>query len=151
MTELQEIRVGVNPLERFSEVLSREQMHEALHTANRLRHRLSRQVVWNINSTAVGGGVAEMLPPLLGYTRSVGIDSRWLVIRGEPDFFRVTKRLHHALHGSAGDGTPLDDAARECFVERLGRVVTETQTPCYGWALLPNTSIIWFTTTTGEM
>jgi trehalose synthase len=125
MVALEEVRVGVHPLERFSEILSREEMHEALSTANRLRRRLSRRVVWNVNSTAAGGGVAEMLPSLLGYTRSVGIDTRWLVIRGEPEFFRVTKRLHHALHGSAGDGSPLDDEARRIYESALSAAALE--------------------------
>ena len=60
-----------------------------------------------------------MLQSLLGYTRSVGIDSRWIVIEGDPDFFHITKRLHHALHGSPGDGTPLDDRARQVYEATL--------------------------------
>jgi trehalose synthase len=77
------------------------------------------RVWWNVNSTARGGGVAEMLPPLLAYARSAGIDARWLVISGTPQFFRVTKRLHHALHGSPGDATPLDAAARATYEDTL--------------------------------
>ncbi len=83
------------------------------------RDRLSKRVVWNVNSTAVGGGVAEMLPSLLGYARGIGIDTRWLVIAGNPDFFCVTKRIHHALHGSRGDGTPLDERAHQIYRETL--------------------------------
>jgi trehalose synthase len=56
-----------------------------------------------------------MLPSLLGYARGGGIGSRWLVIAGEPEFFRVTKRLHHALHGSGGDGSPLVGAERAIY------------------------------------
>ncbi len=119
MTKLQEVRVGVHPLERFGKVLPRDEMRRAVKVASKARDRLSKHVVWNVNSTAVGGGVAEMLPSLLGYTRSVGIDSRWLVIGGEPDFFRVTKRLHHALHGSAGDGSPLADEERRIYENSL--------------------------------
>ncbi len=47
-----------------------------------------------------GGGVAEMLRSLIAYVRGVGIDARWVVIEGDADFFHLTKRLHHALHGS---------------------------------------------------
>ncbi len=125
MTELQEVRIGVQPLERFSEILSREQMAKAVRTARAVAQRLSKQVVWNVNSTAVGGGVAEMLPSLLAYTRSFGIDSRWLVITGEPEFFRVTKRLHHALHGASGDGTPLDEKAHAIYEAALRRNALE--------------------------
>jgi trehalose synthase len=116
---MREVRVGVRPLERFREVLPEEDVAEALSVAARLRDRLSRRVLWNVNSTAVGGGVAEMLPPLLGYTRSVGIDSRWMVIQGTEDFFHITKRLHHAIHGSAGDGSPLGPAERKIYEEVL--------------------------------
>jgi trehalose synthase len=70
---------------------------------------LAGRTVWNINSTATGGGVAEMLASLLTYPRAIGIDARWSVIEGTPEFFTVTKRLHHALQGSAGDGSPLGE------------------------------------------
>ena len=82
MTEIEEVRVGVRPLDRFADILSREQIREAIRVARELADRLSTRVVWNVNSTAVGGGVAEMLPSLLAYTRSFGIDTRWIVISG---------------------------------------------------------------------
>jgi trehalose synthase len=119
VTEIEEIRVSVQSLDHFSKILSRKQMVEAVKVARSLRDRLSKRVVWNVNSTAVGGGVAEMLQSLLGYTRSAGIDSRWIVISGEPEFYRVTKRLHHALHGSHGDGSPLDESARRIYEAAL--------------------------------
>ncbi len=115
MTRLREVRVGIQPIERFREVLAEDEIRGALATANRLRHRLAKRVVWNVNSTPVGGGVAEMLQSLLSYARAVGIDTRWMVIGAPPEFFRVTKRIHHALHGSPGDGRPLDDAARAIY------------------------------------
>jgi trehalose synthase len=115
VARLQEVRVGVQSLSRFEGLTSPERLGEALEVAEALRDRLSRRVVWNINSTAVGGGVAEMLPSLLGYTRSVGIDTRWVVIEGSPEFFRVTKRIHHALHGSPGDGSALGAEARAIY------------------------------------
>ncbi|MDX1648748.1 MAG: glycosyl transferase family 1, partial [Myxococcota bacterium] len=127
MDELHEVRVGVRAIERFIPVLGQERVQEALETARVARDRLSRRVVWNVNSTAVGGGVAEMLPALLGYTRALGIDSRWLVIAGSPEFFRVTKRLHHALHGSKGDGSELDERAHEVYERTLTRNLRELE------------------------
>jgi trehalose synthase len=115
MAHLEEVRVGVRPLEQFQGLFSKSQMRKALKIAARARDRLAKRVFWNVNSTAVGGGVAEMLPSLLAHARSIGIDTRWLVIEGNPDFFRVTKRIHHALHGSHGDGTPLDEKARAIY------------------------------------
>jgi trehalose synthase len=81
--------------------------------------------LWNINSTATGGGVAEMLPSLLGYARGSGIDTRWLVIDGDPDFFTLTKRIHNLLHGSEGDGGALSDSERAHYLEVLDRNAKE--------------------------
>jgi trehalose synthase len=53
-----------------------------------------------VNSTRVGGGVAEMLARLVPLLIELGIDCRWEVLRGNPDFYRVTKSWHNALHGA---------------------------------------------------
>ena len=60
-----------------------------------------------VNSTAVGGGVAQLLRTLLPYWRGAGIDVRWMVLRGSAEFFRVTKRFHNHLQGQPGDGDVL--------------------------------------------
>jgi len=73
-----------------------------------------RRVI-NVNSTANGGGVAEMLRTLLGYVRHAGIDTEWLVVQGDPEFFAVTKRIHNGLYGGPGDGLDLDGRARETY------------------------------------
>ncbi|HSI96886.1 MAG TPA: glycosyltransferase, partial [Gaiellaceae bacterium] len=62
-----------------------------------------------------GGGVAELLVTLLGYARGVGIDADWLVIRGDPEFFAATKRIHNWLHGSPGDGGEMGTAERAAY------------------------------------
>jgi len=59
-----------------------------------------RNKVWsNINSTFVGGGVAEMLQSEVPLARSLGIDCRWFVIEGSDSFFSVTKKFHNLLQG----------------------------------------------------
>jgi len=115
MPHLQEIHIGAQPLRRFLPLLGEEPVRKAERVAEETRDRLASRVVWNVSSTARGGGVAEMLPSLLAYTRGAAIDARWLVIAGSDAFFRVTKRLHHALHGSAGDGSPLAAAERALY------------------------------------
>ncbi|MDQ3365862.1 MAG: glycosyltransferase [Myxococcota bacterium] len=80
-----------------------------------LRGRLSGRVVWNVSSTANGGGVAEMVRSLLAYARGAGVDARWVVIEGAPEFFRITKRLHNGIHGSVGDGSPIGDGERLAY------------------------------------
>lgn len=64
-----------------------------------LGERLSGRSILNVNSTRVGGGVAEILNRLVPLLQEVGVDARWDVIRGTQEFFDLTKRLHNALHG----------------------------------------------------
>lgn len=61
-----------------------------------------------VNSTAVGGGVAELLARLLPLMRELGLEVHWRVMEGGPDFFEVTKAFHNALHGSAYQARPTD-------------------------------------------
>jgi trehalose synthase len=61
-----------------------------------------------VNSTAVGGGVAEMLTRILPLMRELGLEARWEVMEGGADFFEVTKAFHNALHGSSTKITPRD-------------------------------------------
>ena len=110
---IEHVPVAPIPPQRFMDILQAEQAEEFEHTISRGRALVGQRVIWNVNSTARGGGVAEMLASLLAYTRGAGLDARWVVIGGDPGFFRVTKRIHNMLHGSPGDGMGLgaDDAA----------------------------------------
>lgn len=65
-------------------------------------------VVQNINSTAVGGGVAEILNRMIPLLVELGVNARWDVIKGGEKFFKVTKKFHNALHGKAEDILPED-------------------------------------------
>lgn len=65
--------------------------------------RLRGKRILNVNSTAVGGGVAEILSRMLPPLREMGLDVRWDVIHGGEEFFDVTKKFHNALHGSQAD------------------------------------------------
>lgn len=103
------------PLERYAALLSPDGIRTVMERIADLRARLGGRVVWNISSTAVSGGVAEMVRSLLAYARGAGVDARWAVIQGPPEFFRITKRLHNAVHGSAGDGSPLGEIERQLF------------------------------------
>jgi len=64
-----------------------------------LGERLAGKRVINVNSTRVGGGMAEILGRLVPLMCEVGLEPRWEVIRGTEDFFKLTKNLHNALHG----------------------------------------------------
>ncbi len=60
---------------------------------------LEKKVWANVNSTFVGGGVAEMLQSVVPFARGLGIDARWFVIEGSDEFFSVTKKFHNLLQG----------------------------------------------------
>jgi trehalose synthase len=117
MTCLSHVPVGALNLERFGSVLPPADYERLLRIVQRGREVFDGRVLWNVNSTAQGGGVAEMLVSLLAYARGAGIDARWVVVAGNDDFFVLTKRIHNFLHGSPGDGGALDEDARRVFDE----------------------------------
>jgi trehalose synthase len=59
--------------------------------------------VVHVNSTAAGGGVAEILSRLVPLSRELGLDASWAQIEGDGDFFKVTKGFHNGLQGNAVD------------------------------------------------
>jgi trehalose synthase len=106
--------------ERFRELVGEEEFARFEARLERFRELSEGSVFYNVNSTAHGGGVAEMLHTMLPYARGAGVDARWLVVRGNPDFFAVTKRLHNNLHGVPGDGGELGEAEHEIYRHALG-------------------------------
>lgn len=71
-----------------------------------LSDHVSRRRIQHVNSTSVGGGVAEILTRLVPLLRELGIDATWDVIKGDQAFYNVTKAFHNALHGKAEEITP---------------------------------------------
>ncbi|MGZ8763943.1 MAG: glycosyltransferase, partial [Acidimicrobiia bacterium] len=104
MTVLEEVHVGAVLPEHLEPFIGATRLRTLEQVAQRAGIALEGRQVLNVNSTAAGGGVAELLQTLLAYTRGVGIDARWVVIAGDADFFAITKRLHDGLYGSSGDG-----------------------------------------------
>ena len=100
---VREISVPVRALAWLEPLIGEERFHELQHAAAAASRTLRGRTVWNVSSTAVGGGVAEMLHVLIGYTLDAGVNTRWLVINGDPEFFAITKRIHNRLHGVPGD------------------------------------------------
>jgi trehalose synthase len=64
-----------------------------------LAGRLEGRTIQNINSTAVGGGVAEILTRMIPLLHSLGVSAGWGLIKGNERFFTITKKMHNALHG----------------------------------------------------
>lgn len=70
-----------------------------------LARSLSGARICHINSTAAGGGVAELLHCALPLLRSLDLQAEWRLMRGSPTFFAVTKEIHNALQGNKVDLT----------------------------------------------
>jgi trehalose synthase len=70
--------------------------------------RLAGRTILNVNSTAVGGGVAEILNRMLPMMTELGIKPRWELVKGGEAFYAVTKKFHNALHGVRQELTPAD-------------------------------------------
>ena len=79
-----------------------------------LAKKLEGRIVQNINSTAVGGGVAEILTRMLPLLKDLGVLALWEVIKGDEKFFNITKKMHNGLHGAAVE---MSKAEFEYFLE----------------------------------
>jgi trehalose synthase len=109
--------VELHPLDaaRLEPLIGRERMARVEAALDATEATLAGRTVIKVNSTANGGGVAEMLYTLISYSRGAGIDTRWLVIEGDALFFSITKRIHNRLYGSHGDGGELGEAERKHY------------------------------------
>ena len=116
---LHEPDLGTAQIERFHHLVEPEMWDTLQDSVSRLKRALRGHTLWNVNSTARGGGVAELLGALIPYGRGAGIDERWVVIEGSPAFFAVTKKLHTLLHGVRPDGADLSDAERREYERAL--------------------------------
>lgn len=109
----------------LAEVIGADRTARLMHTATEFRERVGGRIIWTFSSTATGGGVAEMLQALVGYTKDLAVDIRWLVISGDNEFFRITKRVHNRIHGQPGDGGALGTPER-AHVEEVLTANTES-------------------------
>jgi trehalose synthase len=105
--EPQEVRVAPISPERLREVLDPDAWHQFQESLKHAVEVFEGRVIWMLSSTAAGGGVAEMLRSFLAYSRGAGVNVRWLVITGTPEFFSITKRIHNFVHGAPADGKEL--------------------------------------------
>ena len=112
---MREVEIEAVPPEKLAGLLTPDRGTRFLQVAEYARELLAGRVVWNVNATVSGGGVAEMLQVLLAYGRGAGVDTRWVVLDADRGFFQITKRVHNVLHGEPGDGGALGDAEREHY------------------------------------
>lgn len=99
MATPQTLQIG---LDAYRGILGDEEVNEV----RRLGSFLRGASIQHFNSTAVGGGVAEILMRLVPLMADLGLDPRWDVVEGTSAFFKVTKSFHNALHGADEVITP---------------------------------------------
>ncbi len=90
------------PLEAYASIVGEERIE----TLQRVALSLEGLKLVEVNATAQGGGVAEMLHSSIPFLNALGIEAEWKVIRGDRDFFECTKSLHNQLQGMKGSFTP---------------------------------------------
>jgi len=111
---LQKVTVGRWSLDSYSGIVP-EHILEALHEHARALHGAR---ILQVNATAYGGGVSELLRSAVPLLHDLGLHVDWKVISGSPKFFSATKALHNGLQGankplSAADRSAYLDCARE--------------------------------------
>ncbi|MCW4034676.1 MAG: glycosyl transferase family 1, partial [Candidatus Bathyarchaeota archaeon] len=92
---MSEVSLGTLSLDSYREIIGETEIRAIQNLAKQLK---GKSVV-HVNSTAFGGGVSEMLRRIVPLMRDVGLDAHWKVIKGEMEFFDVTKSFHNALQG----------------------------------------------------
>ena len=98
-------------------------VHNLRNAAEMFLPKFSCRSVFILNSTARGGGVAEMLPRMVLMMNELGITTQWAVMKVErPEFFRLTKRLHNLIHGQGDPELVIDD--RKLY-EEVSRAVAD--------------------------
>jgi trehalose synthase len=125
MLRAREVEVPKLPIDRLRGIIGNDRYQQLLEAAHDVRSLLGGARIWNLSSTAAGGGVAEMLNVLVGYVDGAGVDVRWAIIEGDPEFFSITKRLHNRLHGVRGDDGDLGPAQARHY-ESVARANADT-------------------------
>ena len=111
---LPHISVGAHSISDYDSLVAEEQIEKLRSLAAELKGAR----VLHINSTAYGGGVAELLRSHIPLLRSLGLDADWITIRGDDSFFNVTKGFHNALQGGE---YVLDEQAKETYLANNAR------------------------------
>jgi len=118
MAEPTFVQLDPQPLERYRAVMDGD-FERIRAIADFAAKHFEGRIVWHVNSTYLGGGVAEMLRSFLPYANDSGVDTRWVVLSERPEFFTITKRIHNKIHGHPGDGGPLGPAEQAAYEEIL--------------------------------
>src|SRR3712207_9493888 len=106
---LQPVNVGHKSIADYATIASRGLMDEI----RRLAEPLAGKRVLHVSATAYGGGVAEINYTLIPLMQDAGLDVEWRIIRGQDEFFDVTKGIHNALQGDPSGLTGAQQEVRK--------------------------------------
>jgi trehalose synthase len=98
-------------LKDYTEIVGEKEINEI----RTLAEKLTNKSVVHVNSTSFGGGVSEILHRLVPLMNDVGINAEWKVIKGDKEFFNVTKTFHNALQGKE---IPLTEEMRKIYLQQ---------------------------------
>src|SRR5688500_5289532 len=96
---LVDVPIQARSIEAFETVLGASAIAAVVRRRERAREALDGRGVWCVNTTAAGGGVAQMLRSSVAYARGAGVDVRCVVVPATPAFFPATEQLHYRRHG----------------------------------------------------
>ena len=94
--------ISIPPVETYAAIVGEEKIERLL----RVSQLLKGLKLLELNSTAKGGGVAELLYSSIPFLNALGIEAEWKTIQGDKEYFECTKILHNLLQGKEGDFTP---------------------------------------------
>ena len=100
------------PLEAYAPIVGEEKMERL----QRIAQKLKGLKLLELNATAQGGGVAEMLYSFIPLLNTLGIEAEWKVIHGSKEYFECTKSLHNLLQGKKGSFTP---EMQQCYFDNI--------------------------------
>jgi trehalose synthase len=118
------VELSRRPVGQLEPVIGPDRYANLVRAGTDFKARLDGRSIWNVSSTAVGGGVAEMLHVLGGYASDLDVPNHWRVISGDADFFSLTKRLHNQIHGLPAGG-PLTAAEADHYARMLAANAVE--------------------------
>jgi trehalose synthase len=118
------VQVERRSVDLLQPIIGEQRLERLFRAADQFRQRLGERTIWNVSSTATGGGVAEMLHVLIGYAKDLGIPVQWKVITGDAEFFVITKRIHNQVHGETAGG-PLTKGDADHYRRMLAANATE--------------------------
>ncbi|NPV90793.1 MAG: glycosyltransferase [Firmicutes bacterium] len=95
---MQLVKVREKSYQDYLEYLDREVVNEL----DLLIERLKGKRVVMVNTTSFGGGVAEIMNSMVPLMRDMGLQVDWWTMKGEDEFFHVTKTFHNRMQGQEG-------------------------------------------------